>query len=100
MIGDHCHNREADTKRSLLTLGILAGFFGLTGRADAQNLPWCTHLDFGADESVNCSFASLDRCLAEVHGVGGFCMANNTYPDPAPAHPSYRAKKRAPPKPS
>jgi hypothetical protein len=87
-------------RRSLLMLGILAGVFGLAGRAEAQDYPWCAHLDFGADESVNCSFVSFEQCQAEFHGVGGFCMANNTYQAPLPAHPSSRAKKRAPLKPS
>ena len=72
---------------------------GLRGtRAAAQNLPWCAHLDYGTDEAVNCTFTSFAQCLSEIHGVGGFCMANNTYQ--APAAPSHRAKKHAPLKPS
>lgn len=86
----------------LLTLSILATVVAcICGRAaHAQNLPWCAHLDFGADETVNCSYTSFQECLAEVHGGGNFCMANNTYQPPAPAHPPQRAKKHAPLKPS
>ena len=50
-----------------------------TTPADAQNGPWCAHYDFGNDETVNCSFYSFQQCLADVHGVGGFCSQNSTY---------------------
>jgi hypothetical protein len=82
----------------LITLAILAGPLGLATGAEAQNLPWCAHLDYGADEAVNCTFTSFEACLSQIHGVGGFCQANNTYE--APAASSHRAKKRVPLKPS
>jgi hypothetical protein len=88
----------------LTTLAILAGagagagILGLAPPAQAQNLPWCAHLDYGTDEAVNCTFTSFEQCRSEIHGVGGFCMANNTYQ--APAVPSHRAKKHTPLKPS
>jgi hypothetical protein len=79
---------------TLATLaGVLFGVLGLAPRAEAQNLPWCAHLDFGADETVDCTFRTFDQCLAEIHGVGGFCMANNTYQAPVSPLPSHRTKK-------
>ncbi len=78
--------------------GANAGVFGFTPPARAQNLPWCAHLDYGTDEAVNCSFTSFAQCQSQIHGVGGFCMANNTYQ--VPTAPSHREKKRGPLKPS
>jgi hypothetical protein len=86
--------------RLAVLAGASAGVLGLTPPAEAQNLPWCAHLDYGTDEAVNCTFTSFEQCLAQIHGVGGFCMANNTYPAPVSAAPSRREKKRAPLKPS
>ena len=80
--------------------GVLAGVLGLTPPAQAQNLPWCAHLDYGTDEAVNCTFTSFEQCRSQIHGVGGFCMANNTYQAPVSAVPAHRAKKHAPAKPS
>jgi hypothetical protein len=84
----------------LMTLAILAGISGLAPPAQAQNLPWCAHLDYGTDEAVNCTFTSFEQCRSQIHGVGGFCMANNTYQAPVSAVPAHRAKKHAPAKPS
>ena len=63
----------------LLALGVLILIAGIATLAKAQNDPWCAHIDFGSDEAVNCGFISFDQCMATVRGMGGFCMANNTY---------------------
>jgi hypothetical protein len=76
----------------LLTLAILAGAIGLAPQAHAQNYPWCAHLDVGSDDAVNCGFVSFEQCMTTVRGMGGFCMANNTYVSPAP-RPAQKMKK-------
>jgi hypothetical protein len=79
-------------KLILFALGVLILIAGIGTPAKAQNYPWCAHLDFGGDESVNCAFVSFDQCMATVRGIGGFCMANNTYQAPV-LHPSHQAHK-------
>lgn len=51
--------------------------------AQAQNYPWCA-LYTMADGPRNCGFVSFEQCMENVRGMGGFCMANNTYHPPAP----------------
>ena len=79
-------------KPTLFALGVLIFIAGIGTPAKAQNDPWCAHLDFGSDEAVNCSFVSFDQCMATVRGMGGFCVANNTYQAPV-LHPSRQAHK-------
>ena len=66
-------------RRLLLIVGILVVAVGIRTPAEAQNYPWCAHLDFGADEAVNCGFVSNAQCLDTVRGVGGFCAPNYEY---------------------
>lgn len=79
-------------KPTLFALGVLILIAGIGTPAKAQNYPWCAHLDFGSDDVVNCDFISFDQCMATVRGMGGFCMANNTYQAPA-LHPLRQAHK-------
>lgn len=67
--------------KSLLIAGVVvvAAAFGSGTAAVAQNGPWCAHYDFGSDESVNCGFFDFRQCVAEVRGIGGFCVQNSTY---------------------
>jgi hypothetical protein len=66
---------------STLTAAILFGT-----PAEAQNYPWCAQYSGGAG-GMNCGFVSFQQCLADVSGIGGFCIQNSTYqPSPGP-HP-------------
>ena len=65
----------------LFVFGIIFVAFGSATHAQAQNYPWCAHLDFG-DGAVNCGFVNFDQCQATTRGIGGFCMLNNTYQPP------------------
>ena len=78
---------------ALFAFGVLILTAGIGTPAKAQNYPWCAHINGGSDESVNCGFVSFDQCMLTVRGMGGFCMANNTYQAPVP-QPSRLAHKR------
>jgi hypothetical protein len=89
-------SQEAVMKLAHFALGVILAAAASTGApvgAQAQNYPWCAHLDFG-DEVVTCSFVSFDQCMLTVRGEGGFCMANNEYPPVTPA-PSHRWHKHS-----
>jgi hypothetical protein len=88
-------------KLAHLALAAVLAAAGSTGAplgAQAQNYPWCAHLDFGSDEVVTCGFVSFDQCMQTARGMGGFCMANNEYPPMTPApFPSRRGHKSSSP---
>jgi Protein of unknown function (DUF3551) len=58
--------------------GILAGATGIGSRAEAQNYPWCGIYSKGGG-GMNCGFVTFEQCMADVSGIGGFCMQNNQY---------------------
>jgi Protein of unknown function (DUF3551) len=66
---------------ALFMLSIFVVTAGVSTRAEAQNYPWCAVLNMG-DVAYNCGFSTHDQCLADVSGIGGFCMQNNTYQPP------------------
>jgi len=76
----------------LLTLGVLVVTPGIGTRAEAQNYPWCAIYDMG-DWTASCSFTTEDQCWDSVRGIGGFCMANNSYRPSAPATPLRRRQR-------
>jgi hypothetical protein len=84
---------KAIGKLSLVILGLAAGLCGVTLRAEAQNYPWCAQYGGRMGGAMNCGFVSFDQCMLTVRGMGGFCMANNTYQPPGSAHHSRRAKR-------
>jgi len=47
--------------------------------ANAQNYPWCAQYGGSMGGSMNCGFTSFAQCQADVTGIGGFCIQNNTY---------------------
>jgi hypothetical protein len=80
-------------KTCLFVCVVLAGVAGISTHADAQNYPWCArYAKDGGGES--CGFTTLDQCLADVSGVGGYCALNTQYvpsvamlgPRPRPWH--------------
>jgi hypothetical protein len=53
-----------------------------TPMADAKaEIHWCSISDQG---SSNCSFISVDQCLATVSGLGGYCMREAQLSDGKP----------------
>jgi hypothetical protein len=60
---------------------------------DSRSYPWCAEYsdDIGA---MSCSFVSMQQCLADVSGVGGFCMENPGYRAPAIAAAPRRTKAK------
>jgi Protein of unknown function (DUF3551) len=72
-------------------LGAAAGL-ALAGTAQGAtrgSLPWCA---VNTDRSqVDCDYATLQQCLAEVSGVGGPCIRN---PAGAVSQPRVRKRRR------
>jgi len=58
--------------------------------ADAQNYPWCSQYTGSMGGSMNCGFSTYAQCMANVSGIGGFCIRNDTYQPPQGARRSYR----------
>ncbi len=82
---------------------LLLFVFGITAAAtfgtpaQAQNYPWCAQYGGGgAGGAMNCGFSTYQQCMADVSGIGGFCMQNNTYQPPAGPRPSTRAQGHYP----
>jgi Protein of unknown function (DUF3551) len=73
----------------LFMLGILLSTAVLGSQAEAQNYPWCAYYSKGC---TSCAFTTLQQCMADVSGIGGFCQPNNTYVPP-PGTQSLRQKK-------
>jgi len=80
-------------RRLWAVLVVLAGV-AAAGGAQAQNYPWCAQYSGKNGGGMNCGFVSFEQCLATVRGIGGFCIANNTYQPPAGPHPTHRAPHR------
>ncbi|MGB7037446.1 MAG: DUF3551 domain-containing protein [Xanthobacteraceae bacterium] len=69
-------------KLLIIALGI-AATAALAAPAQAQNYPWCAQYSGnGMDGAMNCGFSTYRQCMADVSGIGGFCMRNNTYRAP------------------
>ena len=80
----------------LLMLAIGVGTAAFDSRAQAQNYPWCAQYSGDMGGAQNCGFVSFEQCMQDVSGIGGFCMANNTYVPPPGPHPgSAAARHRA-----
>ncbi len=62
----------------LLLSGICVAILGIGTRAEAQNYPWCAQYS-DTSGSKNCGFTTFQQWLADVNGVGGFCIQNSTY---------------------
>jgi len=81
---------------SLCIVGIALVAVALGTRADAQHYPWCAQYDKGDGSDTNCGFTSFDQCMADVRGIGGFCMPNNTYVAPAAAPQAHSPVRHKP----
>jgi Protein of unknown function (DUF3551) len=54
--------------------------------ANAQNYPWCAQYSGSMGGSQNCGFVSFAQCQADVSGIGGFCVQNDTYQPQLSSH--------------
>jgi hypothetical protein len=63
--------------RTMLLASAIVGTASVlaTGGANAQYYPWCSHYSDKVGSS-NCGFVSFEQCLANVRGIGGFCVVN------------------------
>jgi hypothetical protein len=66
---------ERTMKLLLFLLSTLATAALLDTSAEAQNYPWCAQYSGGAG-AMNCGFTSFQQFLADVSGIGGFCIQN------------------------
>ena len=65
----------------LTALAALAGGVVMAGPARADEFPYCSSP--GVSVGQDCSFNSLEQCLAAVRGMGTFCERNPRYTAPA-----------------
>ena len=71
----------------LFALAIAAATTALGTPVQAQNYPWCAqYTGRGMGGAMNCGFSTYAQCMADVSGIGGFCIQNNTYRPPSAAH--------------
>ena len=59
----------------LIALSILAAL-AIGSCVEAQTYPWCA---LYTKDSASCSFMTLEQCMADVSGIGGFCQKNDWY---------------------
>ena len=60
----------------ILAIGVSVIIIGTPAEA---NYPWCAQYGGALGGAKKCSFTSFQQCLADVSGVGGFCIQNSTY---------------------
>jgi hypothetical protein len=76
-----------------MTLGVLSGAalldaHGTAALAQRQLAPWCAAMG-GRDGGWDCSYYSLEQCLATARGLGGYCS-----PNPRVAFDPYQQPRR------
>jgi hypothetical protein len=72
----------------LVVFGVAVATTAFGTNARAQNYPWCALLNDGEGGATNCGFSTLQQCMADVSGLGGYCEPNNTYVPPQGATPA------------
>ncbi len=80
-------------KSLLFVFGITAAATAFCTPAEGQNYPWCAQYGGAMSGSMNCGFSTYQQCMADVSGIGGFCIQNNTYHPPGP-HPLTKSPRR------
>lgn len=72
----------------IAAVACLAGLgAAIAAPAQAQrNSPYCAQF---SDGGMDCSYPSLQSCLASVNGVGGVCTVNPRSPNQPPPPPSF-----------
>lgn len=79
----------------LTTILVIAGTMPVWRPATASELPWCL-LGYGGSNG-RCYYNSLEECIRDRAGGGGFCNPNPFYYDEqrrnAPPQPGRRGNK-------
>jgi len=78
----------------ILVLVLLAGAAVALGQRPAQaavDYPWCLISAYGGQ---HCGYNSLDACLRDRVGGGGFCNPNPSYRGAAQPRQNYRTRRR------
>jgi Protein of unknown function (DUF3551) len=78
----------------LLAPAIFFTVVAMSGKASAQNYPWCAY--YGDDSGENCGFSTYGQCMQTIAGMGGSCERNTQYvPPPGPrATLRYRPRRK------
>jgi Protein of unknown function (DUF3551) len=80
MIAKFSTARRSNAAKKIALMFGIATLVGLTGTAaHAQNYPWCSQYTGAMGGSMNCGFSTYEQCQANVGGIGGFCIRNDTY---------------------
>ena len=77
-------------RTSLLALAALVAAGSATPAA-AASYPWCARYSTSGGE---CSFNTLEQCMATLSGIGGYCYENPAYRGPDATPKSRRARYR------
>jgi len=65
----------------LLTTGApVPDILTAPAQAAMRPYPWCARYMMRGSV-YNCGFVTFEQCLANVSGIGGFCVQNNYYLD-------------------
>jgi hypothetical protein len=71
---------------AIVALGCLATVVMSTPAKAQRNMPYCAQF---TDGGMDCSYPSLQSCLATVSGVGGACTVNPRSPNQPPPPPGF-----------
>jgi hypothetical protein len=72
--------RGSNAAKTIALMFGISTLIGLIGTAaHAQNYPWCSQYTGSMGGSMNCGFTTYEQCQANVSGIGGFCIRNDTY---------------------
>jgi hypothetical protein len=80
---------------SLVVFGVAVAATAFGSNVRAQNYPWCALLNDGEGDATNCGFSTLQQCMADLSGLGGFCEPNNTHVPPQGSTPAPRRPRKA-----
>jgi hypothetical protein len=79
--------------RGILLVAFTTAAVALSdSQAGAQYYPWCS-IYSDRNGTSNCGFVSFEQCLANVRGIGGFCV-RNAWAAGAEIRPYGRTKRR------
>jgi hypothetical protein len=85
-------NREMNVRPLPVALTIFLAAMVTSGKASAQNYPWCAY--YGDDSGENCGFTTYAQCMEDIAGMGGSCERNTQYVPSAGPHATLRHRPR------
>jgi Protein of unknown function (DUF3551) len=79
-------------RMTVLALAAAAALAFAQQPAQARDYPWCLISGYGGQ---HCAYDSLEACLRDKVGGGGFCNPSSSYRAPAQPRPkSQRTRRR------